>query len=237
MPSQRLDKFLSSQLNRTRRDVKEDLRRGLVQVNGAAVKQPEYGIDPERDEILYGGQAVCYKEHIYIVMNKPAGVLSASNDKKRKTVVDLVPQNLKRRGLFPVGRLDRDTTGLLIITDDGDFAHRVLSPKKEVFKTYIALLDDEVTPEIIKKFEDGIVLADGTGCRRAYLKRTGEKTAEIKICEGKYHQIKRMFGTVGVGVNGLHRKSIGNYTLPENLNPGECAEVENFQLNPLFEDK
>lgn len=234
MELQRLDKIIAAQLNISRKEVKSGIRNGKAEINGTAVFNADYQINPEKDSIVYDGQAVIYKEFVYIVMNKPAGVLSASSDKSRETVIDLVPAALKRKGLFPVGRLDKDTTGLLIITDDGDFAHRVLTPKNEVYKTYIAGLDGEVTEQTVKDFLNGIVLADGTQCRKAYLKPLEGNRAEIKICEGKYHQIKRMFGAAGLGVNSLERRAIGGYELPDFLAPGECTEVTKYQLNPLF---
>ena len=214
MPNIRLDKLIASQLNISRKEARLAIRKGRVSVNGEVVKNPEFSADPEKDTLLFDGQAVCYKKYIYIVMNKPAGVLSASSDKSRETVVDLVPENLRRKGLFPVGRLDKDTTGLLIITDDGDFAHRVLSPQKNIFKTYIAELDGDITEETLDVFSREITLADGTVCRRAYLKKLDTRTAEIKICEGRYHQIKRMLGVAGLGVNSLERRAIGGYALP-----------------------
>ena len=234
MPLQRLDRFISNQLNLSRKEVKEGIKRGFADVNGKTVTRPEHTVDTLGDRVCFNGQAVSFKEHIYIVMNKPAGVLSASDDKSRKTEVDIIPDNIRRKGLFPVGRLDKDTTGLLIITDDGDFAHRVLSPKKEIYKTYIAGLDGVVNEDTVKKFLSGVVLADGTVCRKAFLKPLGEKTAEIKICEGKFHQIKRMFGTAGLGVNSLKRVAIGEYKLPDELSEGMCKETTKFQLNALF---
>lgn len=230
MPNLRLDRFIASQLNISRKDARSGIRRGLVTVNGETVKNPEFSLSPERDAVLYVGQAVLYKEFIYIVMNKPAGVLSASSDKKRETVVDLVPENLRRKGLFPVGRLDKDTTGLLVITDDGDFAHRVLSPQKNIFKTYKAVLDGDITEQTLDIFSREITLADGTVCRRAYLTKLESRTAEIKICEGRYHQIKRMFGVAGLGVNKLERIAIGGYCMPDFLRCGECTEVEKNEL-------
>lgn len=221
----RLDKFLSSQLNISRSDAKIGIRAGKAAVNGETVRDSAFRVNAESDKVVFAGDTVGYKEFVYIVMNKPAGVLSASNDKRRKTVVDLVPDGLKRAGLFPVGRLDRDTTGLLLITDDGSFAHRVIAPKSKLPKTYIAELDGDVTPQMSELFEKGVVLADGTLCAPSQLKRIGERLAEITITEGKYHQIKRMFGTVGLGVNGLKRISIGNLKLDGNLQMGECREL------------
>ena len=236
MPLTRLDKFISSQLNISRKDARTGIRRGLASVDGAQEKDADFKLDPESNSVIYDGQAVKYKKHIYIVMNKPAGVLSASEDKKRKTVIDLVPERLLRKGLFPVGRLDRDTTGLLIITDDGDFAHRVLAPQKSIYKTYIAELDGDITDNAPELFLRGITLADGTVCRSAYLKRLSDRTAEIKICEGKYHQIKRMFGVVGLGVNSLERRAVGGLLLPDFLKPGECMEMSEAELNSAIFD-
>ena len=230
MPLTRLDKFISSQLNISRKDARTGIRRGLASVDGVQEKDADFKLDPESNSVIYDGQAVKYKKHIYIVMNKPAGVLSASSDKKRETVVDLVPENLRRKGLFPVGRLDKDTTGLLVITDDGDFAHRVLSPQKNIFKTYKAVLDGDITEQTLDIFSREITLADGTVCRRAYLTKLDSRMAEIKICEGRYHQIKRMFGVAGLGVNKLERIAIGGYCMPDFLRCGECTEVEKNEL-------
>ncbi len=232
----RLDRFISSQLNISRKDAVSGIRRGLAQVNGEIVRNSGLILETEKDTVIYSGQAIEYKEFIYIVMNKPKGVLSASEDKNRQTVVDLVPEHLKRKGLFPVGRLDKDTTGLLVITDDGDFAHRVLSPQKNIYKTYIAEVDGEITDEVLEIFSKEITLADGTVCKRAYLKKLDDRIVEIKICEGKYHQIKRMLGVVNLGVNELERKAMGNYVLPDFLKSGECVEVKKIHLMDIFSD-
>lgn len=232
----RLDKFISSQLNISRKDARAAILRGRAAVDGTTVRAADFKIDENADSVTFDGQALSYKKHIYIIMNKPRGVLSASDDKRQPTVIDIIPEKLRRNGLFPVGRLDKDTTGLLIITDDGDFAHRVLSPKKEIFKTYIAVLDGEITPDMPEKFLNGIVLTDGTKCRRAFLRRVDKNTAEIKICEGKFHQIKRMFGTVGLGVNALERTAVGNFYLPEDLPQGACSETDSEALESIFSD-
>ena len=234
MKLQRLDKIIATQFNIPRSMARTQIHRGKVKVDGLCVRDPSAQFCPENCSVEYKGQALEYKEHIYIMMNKPEGVLSASEDKKRETVVDLVPENLRRSGLFPVGRLDRDTTGLLIITDDGDFAHKVISPKKNIIKTYKVTLDGDITEEIISAFKKGVVLADGTGCRPAELIRLSENVAEVKISEGKYHQIKRMFGTVGLGVNKLERTAIGNLSLDKNILRGECRELSDSELNSIF---
>lgn len=234
MKKQRLDKFIANQLILSRSVVRNAIQKGKVKINGITVRDSGT-IITESDNVTFEEKSVTYKEHIYVLMNKPMGILSASNDKSRKTVVDLVPSNLKRQGMFPVGRLDKDTMGLLIITDDGEFAHNCISPKKEISKSYIATLDGDITDNMIKTFADGVVLADGTLCKSAVLEKVDTNVARIIITEGKYHQIKRMFGTVGLGVNQLHRESIGNLTLPPELLQGECVEIDAETLkNSIF---
>ena len=236
MNLQRLDKIISSQSGISRKEARADIKKGFVCANGNTVKDCAAQFDPQFARITYKGQALNYKKYIYILMNKPKGVLSASTDRSRETVVDLLPNNLKRSGLFPVGRLDRDTTGLLIITDDGDFTHRVISPKKNIYKTYLAELDGKVTDEMREIFANGVVLSDGTLCRPAELTALKDNFAVVKILEGKYHQIKRMFGTVGLGVNNLKRTAIGKLRLPEDLQPGHSRELTEPELKLIFED-
>ncbi len=225
MNLQRLDKIIATQLNISRKDAKAEIRRGNVSVEGKAVKDPSFSVDPHRAAILFKGQAVVFKEHIYIIMNKPKGVLSASTDKNRKTVVDLIPESLRRPEISPVGRLDKDTTGLLLLTDDGAFAHRVISPKSGIKKLYEAVLDGELPANAKEKFSQGIVLADGTKCLPAGIEAVSSHTALVEISEGKYHQIKRMFGVLGLGVTELKRLKIGNLCLPIELSQGECREL------------
>lgn len=234
MIKERLDKIISTQFNVSRKDARDGIRKGKAFVDGQVVKDPSLNFNVE-SQIVFEGRKLEYKKYVYILMNKPKGVISASNDKSKKTVVDLVPQELKRNGLFPVGRLDKDTTGLLLITDDGDFAHKAISPKNNVYKTYIATLDGAVTQEMVKIFGQGVVLADGTVCRKAELKPLENNRAQIKICEGKYHQIKRMFGTVGLGVNELERTAFGDLKLPDGLSQGECVEVNNLAISSVFD--
>jgi len=233
MKEQRFDKIIASQFNISRKDARIGIRKGKGSVDGTVIKDPAAQVSVEA-EITYGGQVLEYKKYIYILMNKPKGVLSATTDKNKKTVVDLVPKELKRNNLFPVGRLDKDTTGLLIITDDGEFAHNAISPKKNVLKTYVATLDGTVSEEMVEAFSKGVILADGTACKKAYLKPLGNNKAEIKISEGKYHQIKRMFGTVGLGVNELKRTGFGSLTLPEDLAEGDCVELKIEEIKALI---
>ena len=235
MNLQRLDKIISSQFNVSRSTARKHIGWGRVTVNGKKYHDPSLQFDPNTVSIEYSGQALEYKEHIYLVLNKPAGIISASDDKSRETVVDLVPENLKRNGLFPVGRLDRDTTGILLITDDGDFSHSIIHPKKKISKTYVAELDGMPTEDAVEVFEKGVVLADGTKCKSAGLVINGSNTATITISEGKYHQIKRMFGTIGLGVNSLKRISIGSLSLPCDLAEGECRELTKVEITKIFE--
>ncbi len=234
MNLQRIDKIIASQSGISRTTAKADIKKGVVSVDGKICRDPSALISPENSEIIYNGQAISFKKHIYIVMNKPKGVLSASSDKKRKTVVDLVPPELFRQGLFPVGRLDKDTTGLLIITDDGQFAHKVISPKSNIEKLYEVCLDAPVYDDVKEKFSQGIVLADGTQCLPATLEIIEHQRARVKIREGKYHQIKRMFGVMNLGVEELKRLSIGGFALPDELNEGECRELTESEIDRII---
>lgn len=231
MEKQRLDRFISNQTGTSRSVVRNAIRYGYAFVDGVRTCDPSVQIYPEKNIVEYYHKRIEYKKHLYIIMNKPEGVLSASEDKKRTTVVDLVPEGLRRNTLFPVGRLDRDTTGLLIITDDGDFAHNCISPSKNIEKKYSVVLDGDVDDGIIQKFADGVILADGTPCRPARLVRTGENRADIVITEGRYHQVKRMFGTVGLGVEKLKRLSVGKLQLPSDLSEGECREMTESEIS------
>lgn len=225
----RIDKYLAISLGVSRGDAKLLLKSGKISVDGKTVTKADTKID-ELSRVTNGEEAVVYKKHIYILMNKPSGILSASSDKRARTVLDILPEHLKRNGLSPVGRLDKDTTGLLIITDDGDFLHRVISPKSNIEKCYYAELDGEVNDDIIKSFARGITLASGEECKPALLEKAGELGAYVTISEGKYHQIKRMFGTVGLGVNRLHRIRIGKFLLPEDLKVGASRELTEAEL-------
>ena len=221
----RLDRFLSNQAGLSRNEAREVLKSQRVTVNGNMQKNFDHKIDTDRDIVAIDGETVGYDEFVYLLMNKPAGVLTATEDKRQSTVLDLVPQIFKRKNLSPVGRLDKDTTGLLILTDDGVFAHKVISPKSSIEKEYIAVLDGDITDKDVKKFAEGVVLADGTVCMPAVLKRIDSCVASIVIKEGKYHQIKRMFGTIGLGVNALKRVRISNLSLPENLPEGQIVKI------------
>ncbi len=230
----RIDRYLSVALGVSRNEAKALLKSGKITADGKAVLKPETKIS-ETATVKNGETVLCYKKYIYILMNKPEGILSASTDKRVKTVIDILPENMKRAGLFPVGRLDKNTTGLLIITDDGDFGHKVTSPKSLIEKRYLAELDGKVKEDYIKIFKEGITLADGEECMSAGLEILSDNTAIVTIREGKYHQIKRMFGVVGLGVNSLERLSIGKLTLPKNLEEGSVIELDEVQIQKVFE--
>ena len=222
---ERLDKIIANSGTLSRKEVHRLIKSGAVSVNGITTKDRGFCIDPETAEIKINGQAVSLEKYVYIMLNKPEGVVSATKDPTEKTVVDLVPAELKKINLFPAGRLDRNTTGFVLITDNGDFAHKILSPKNHIEKTYEARLAERIDEESLKKVAEGITLGDGTECLPAKVKvlEDGENPLiEIKICEGKYHQIKRMFAAVGNAVIELKRVKMGQLPLDENLAPGEC---------------
>lgn len=232
MSKQRLDKIIASQGKYSRSQVRDLVKAGKILVNSKPVYDSAFKADPETDSITVDGKAFGYSEHVYIMLNKPKGVVSASRSPGEKTVVDLVPAELKRNGLFPAGRLDKDTTGFVLITDDGDFAHEILSPRKHVVKTYIAQLDRAIDSDNLEKFRTGVVLEDGYECLPAEINVLSEdgKTVEIKLKEGKYHQIKRMAAACGSHVNELHRCAMGSLFLDDSLAQGECRLLSDKEL-------
>lgn len=230
----RLDKFICNVLGISRSEAKNALKMGQITVNGATAKTADMKIDQESDVVFAFGSRIFYKEFVYLLLNKPEGIISASNDPKRETVVDLAPEKYKHLNLFPVGRLDRDTTGILILTNDGDFAHKVISPKSGISKTYLVTLDGKLTDDMINIFKNGVVLADDTVLKPAKLEIISDNVARVTVTEGKYHQIKRMFGTVGLGVDKLHRESIGKLYIPKSVKAGECVELFDTELDKIF---
>lgn len=230
---QRLDKLISSQGSFTRKEAQQLIKDGLVRVDGIQVRDRGAHIDPEKSRVEVDGKPFSLEKFVYLMLNKPKGVVSATNDKNVKTVVDLAPDELKGRNLFPAGRLDMTTTGFVLLTDDGDFAHRILSPKNHIEKTYEARLAESVTDEQLSRVAEGITLGDGTVCLPARLKvlEDGDSPlVEIKICEGKYHQIKRMFAAAGNGVIELRRTKMGNLSLDPELPEGECRKISDEEL-------
>jgi len=236
MPKFRLDKFLRDQGIATRSELKEYIRKGLVRVNDDTVKDPGTHIDSDSDKVYVNGELINYKKFVYYMLNKPRGVITATEDNKENTVLDLFPEDIRRRNVFPAGRLDKDTEGLLIITNDGIFAHNLMSPKKHVKKLYEAVLDCFPGDRAIDVFADGVVLDDGyksLPAKLEFLQKQGKVIARVEIFEGKFHQVKRMFKAVGANVLFLKRLRIGGLWLDETLKPGEYRELSQQELDLL----
>ncbi len=230
----RLDKYLCDLGKATRSESKKMIRSGRVRVDGETVTAPETKIAPDSARVTLDGEKLLWARHHYYMMNKPAGILTATEDRRQKTVLDLLPDELRRMELFPVGRLDRDTRGLLLLTDDGDFAHRVISPKFAVEKMYDASVEGTPDESDAAAFARGIVLRDGTKCRPARLALLGEGRCLVTVTEGKYHQVKRMLAARGKPVTALKRLSIGALRLPDTLAEGEVAELDEEDLCRVF---
>ena len=230
----RLDKYLSGMGAGTRTEIKKAVKAGLVTVDGAVAKDPGMQVGGD-SAVTFRGEPVVYEEFVYYMMNKPAGIISASEDSREETVVDLIDEQ-KRRDLFPAGRLDRDTEGLLLITNDGGLAHRLLSPKHHVDKKYYAEVSGTVTEDDVQAFADGLVLPDGLECLPAKLEvLTAGATSEVGIIirEGKFHQIKRMFAARGMEVLYLKRLTMGPLELDDSLEPGEYRRLTDEELQAL----
>ena len=226
----RLDKLLADQGVASRSELREIIRSGRVRVNGRVETKPEQKADPETDEILLDGKPLpSSRTHTYM-MDKPIGVVTATEDAREKTVLDLLPPELRRQGLFPVGRLDKDTSGLLLLTNDGDFAHRVISPKSAVEKCYRAKVDGTPGPEDAEAFRKGLLLRDGTRCLPAELEALGGGVCLVRVTEGKYHQVRRMLASRGLPVLELRRLSVGALELDEKLGPGGWKELSEEDL-------
>lgn len=233
----RLDKFFSSQEIISRKDIKGFIKKGNIKVNNEKVHSQSIQINTDSDIITLFDDVIPYKPFIYIMLNKPVGVVSATNDKINSTVLDLVPDELFRSDLFPAGRLDKDSNGFVLITNDGDFAHKILSPKNHVPKTYVVRIDGKMTDDAIKLMEKGITLASGEVCQPAKVKileNSDNALIEVIIVEGKYHQIKRMLGVVDLGVLSLQRIEIGSLKLDENLQIGDCREILHKELELIL---
>lgn len=231
---ERLDKFLASQGLGTRKEVGKLIRSGAVTVDGVSQRDPGAKVDPGKQQVAVEGRSVSYQEHLYIMMNKPAGVLSATEDRHAETVLDLLPEELRRRGLFPAGRLDKDTTGLMLITDDGDLAHRMLSPKKHVYKLYLATLDAPVTEEDVEAFQAGIHWAGESYAPGRLWTKEDPFQGYVEIREGRFHQVKRMFEARGKTVQQLKRLKIGGLALDDTLGEGECRLLTPEEVESIF---
>ena len=232
----RLDKMLSDCQVASRRELKSILKNGEVTVNGEVVKNGAVHISPETDDVYYKGRKVVYEKYIYLLMNKPAGYISATEDKYQKTVLDIIPDEFKGYNLFPAGRLDIDTEGMLILTNDGDTAHKMLSPKKHVEKEYFARVEGTLADDDITAFENGLDLGDFTSLpSKLCIVSSGDVSeAKITICEGKFHQVKRMFEKVGKTVIYLKRIRMGSLYLDDNLDLGECKKLDNEEITKLL---
>ena len=227
----RLDKILSTQLNISRTDAKQMIKKGRVSVNGIPAKSGDVKV-ADADIVAVDGNEISYSRFVYIMMNKPKGVISASDGKGEKTVVDLVPSDMQRRGLFPAGRLDKDTTGFVLLTDDGEFAHSILAPSRHIDKTYVVTLDKPVTPEAVADFRSGMEL-NGERLMQADAEIISEDATVCRVVlrQGLYHQIKRMFKKHGLTVLELKRVKMGNLPLDDSLLPGECRYLSQKELD------
>ena len=228
----RLDKLLAHMDYGSRKEVKELIRKGYVLVNGNVIKDDDFKVDEFNDEINILDSEIKYEEFIYIMLNKPEGYVSATYDYSKPIVLDLI-DDYKKRNLFPVGRLDIDTHGLLLITNDGNLAHRMLSPKSHVDKKYYLKYDGKYNESFIQKFKDGITLDDGYKCMPAEFIDLGDNEAYIIIREGKFHQVKRMMEAVGCNVTFLKRISFGNLVLDESLKEGKWRHLTNEEIDSL----
>ena len=230
----RLDKYLAETTQCTRSEAKALLAKSRVQVNGAVCKKGDTQLK-ESDTVAVDGQNLRYQQFVYLMLNKPEGVVSASTDKRDTTVVDLVGNAYPRRQLFPAGRLDKTSTGFVLLTDDGNFAHEILAPKHHVSKTYTVVIDTPLTEEMKAGFAAGVTLADGTALSPAEVTALSSDglTVRVLLKQGVYHQIKRMFGVYGAGVNALHRDAIGALSLDPALEPGQWRELSAEEVSKI----
>ncbi|MED4353896.1 pseudouridine synthase [Schinkia azotoformans] len=235
----RIDKLLANTGYGSRKEVKKLLKTGAVQINDTVVKDPQTHLDPETDQVTVHGEIVVYREFIYLMMNKPDGVISATEDDREETVIDLLEMEDQIYEPFPVGRLDKDTVGLLLLTNDGQLAHQLLSPKKHVPKTYYAKIAGLVTEKDIEAFKRGVTLDDGYITKPAKLvilstnEEENRSEIELTIMEGKFHQVKRMFEAVNKKVTFLMRIKMGPLSLDESLKPGEYRELDDEEVELL----
>lgn len=234
----RVDKLLSNVGVASRAELKKYCKQGIISVNGKVINNPGIQVDSENDEVMFNGEKIVYREFIYIMLNKPDGYISATFDKHDPIVLDLIDSSYLVFEPFPVGRLDKDTEGLLVLTNDGQLSHRVLSPKKHVPKTYYAKIQGRVTEEDILAFEKGVILDDGyetMPSQLKILKSDDISEIELTIHEGKFHQVKRMFESVDKKVVYLKRISMGKLKLDESLELGEYRELTEEEVKLIEE--
>lgn len=233
----RLDKLISDCGIASRKEIKQMIKSGRVEIDGVVAVSPEQKLDPAVSKVSVDGEELGYAKFRYYMLNKPAGVLSVTEDRKQKTVLDLLTPEMQKMGLFPVGRLDKDTTGLLLLTNDGDFAHWVISPKSGIVKTYRAVTEGTVSADDIAAFKEGITLADGTKCLPAELVLQADESCIVKVMEGKYHQVKRMLAACGKPVIELSRLAIGSVELDSSLKSGDFRPLSEDELCRLMKKK
>lgn len=234
---ERIDKVLSNLGYGTRKEIKKHMKEGLVKVNEDIVKDPSTKIDPENDLVLFKESEVNYRKYIYLMLNKPSGYISATEDYLHDTVLELIEEEDLVFNIFPVGRLDKDTEGLLMLTNDGQLAHKVLAPKNRVPKTYYARVSGIVDDNDVEEFKEGVILDDGYKTLPSELKVINSGSIseiELTIYEGKFHQVKRMFESVGKTVIYLKRLSMGNLKLDKNLELGEYREITEEELKNMI---
>lgn len=231
----RIDKFISEQADLSRSDAKAMIRKGQITVNGTAVKSADMKIDPEKDIVAVGGKEIRYREFMYIMLNKPDGVVCATRDGISSTVLELLPPEFRRKGIFPAGRLDKDTEGFVFITDDGALAHKMLSPKNHVEKEYVVTLLKPAEEKYIELFASGMTIDGGEVCLPAELILTDDPyTVRLILHEGKYHQVKRMMEAAGNKVVHLKRVRMGGIELDPELSSGESREITAEELVALY---
>lgn len=234
MPQMRLDKLLSHLNCGSRKEVQALIRAGRVSVDGTVQKDPAFKVDPDRSQTAVDGTVQRYRAQRYYMLNKPMGVITASRDERHDTVLELFPAEL-RRGLFAVGRLDKDTEGLLLLTNDGELTHRLLSPRYHVDKRYLARVDGDLSPADVSAFAAGMTLPDGLVCLPAGLELLPQpRTCIVTLREGKFHQVKRMLAACGAPVLYLKRLSMGPLTLPDDLPPGAYRLLTDEEISALY---
>jgi pseudouridylate synthase len=232
----RLDKFISTTTTLSRAEAKKVIKKGIL-INDKLIKSPDYKVDEINDQVILDGKRLVYQKYVYIMMNKPQDTISATEDAIEKTVVDILKEEDRIHKVFPVGRLDKDTEGLMLLTNDGELAHRLISPKKDVVKKYYVEVSGKLKDEHLQIVETGVTLEDGYRCKPARLEildtSEGNSKANIFITEGKFHQVKRMMKSLGTTVTYLKRLSIGSLKLDENLKLGEYRYLTDDELNKL----
>ena len=232
----RLDKFISTTTTLSRAEAKKIIKKGIL-INDILIKSPDYKVDEFNDQVIVNGNRLVYQKYVYIMMNKPKNTVSATEDAIERTVVDILRDEDRIYKVFPVGRLDKDTEGLMLLTNDGELAHKLISPKKDVEKKYYVEVSGELKNEHLKIIKEGVILEDGYRCKPARLEildsSEGNSKANIFITEGKFHQVKRMMKSLGTTVTYLKRLSIGSLKLDENLKLGEYRYLTEEELNKL----